>query len=143
VDDSLNGAIGQLLAYHHELDRRRPDAAEVHLRHIVHRVDSIPALYRGTILLEAAFFYAVHRHDAAGARSWLERARKTPAEAHVRHRASAAVLLAEGDAKGALEMIARAERALGAAIEAGMVAAHHDELSALRAAAQRDSAVAR
>ena len=136
-DHSLNGVLGQLLAYYYELDRGRADAAGIHLERVLEHADRIPALYQGTIFLEAAYYFAAHRQDAAAARAWFARAQKAPAEAHLRHRSEAAVLLVEGHPDGALRSVNLADRALSSSIEGGMVLAHHDQLRSLQQSAER------
>lgn len=134
-DHSLNGVLGQLLSYYYQLDHGRAEIAGSHLARVLENADGIPALFRGTIFLEAAYYHGVHQQDATTARSWLARAQNAPAEAHLRHRGEAAVLLAEGDRSGALRSIELWDRKLGRSLEGGMVLAYRDELRALKGAA--------
>jgi hypothetical protein len=96
------------------------DAARTHLQEALACADQLPAAARGSLMLAAATFYALHDSDAAAARAYLDRARRglLPA-AHQRQVAEAAVRLAEGDAAGARQAALEARRLAATALDPG------------------------
>lgn len=92
--DDLNGRLYALLYY---LDTNQIEAAGAQLDALLADVDALPALMRPAIFVEAAYFFARFRRDAAAARAWLKRAPDNQfVEKLARLRAETAVLLAEG-----------------------------------------------
>lgn len=92
--------------YGHALDAGDTEQAAKYLEEAQARGLDLPPQMRSLGLVEAAYFTARRRGDAAGARALLEQA--GPGfmdEPHERRRAEAAVLLAEGRFAGALETV--------------------------------------
>lgn len=86
-----------LLGYSWAIDSGRTAEAAAHLDHAVRHLASFPPALQPTIRLEAAYFNAWHRGDAAAARMWLDQsAGGMFIEPYTRSRVRAAVLLAEG-----------------------------------------------
>jgi hypothetical protein len=57
--------------YQWALDTGQPDEAERHLNNYVQRAEDVPDGMRGTVWLEAAYYYAVVRHSAEKAEEFL------------------------------------------------------------------------
>jgi hypothetical protein len=112
--------LGRQYAYAHALDQGDVDGARRHLEEALQRADQLPAGARGSLMLTAATFYALHDGDAPLARAFLTRARQglLPA-AHQRRVAEAAVRLAEGDAAGARAAAEDARRLAASALDPG------------------------
>lgn len=120
VDGGPFEVLGRQLAYAHALDRGEVDEARRHLEDAIERADQLPAGARGSLMLTAATFFALHDGDAPRAREFLHRARTglLPA-AHQRQVAEAAVRLAEGDAHGARAAAEEARRLASFALDPG------------------------
>ncbi|HEX5726819.1 MAG TPA: M50 family metallopeptidase [Longimicrobiaceae bacterium] len=125
-------------AYAHALDSGDLAGARRHLEGALARIGTIAELARPGLLLEGAWFVAVHEHDAARARVFLDGAGPgLLVDAHQRLLAEAAVRLAEGDAAGALARAEQARAELGRAVDAGSVALDAERIAAVsRAAAE-------
>jgi hypothetical protein len=101
-DGSAEDAAAAALAYSWALDRGDVDGAGAFLDRALAAQDQLPAASRPALFLEAAYFTARHREDAAGARAFLAQAKGSALiEPYTRRRSEAAVLLAEGDQEGA------------------------------------------
>jgi hypothetical protein len=89
-------AIANLFAYYHARDTGRIDLAGQLIDLAVAQRQGYPLALHPSILLEAAYFEGRYRHNAAGAREWLQQAQRGQVESQTRLRAEAAVLWAEG-----------------------------------------------
>jgi hypothetical protein len=106
ADGSYDDLQGRYLAYFRALDREDPQAAGEHVQYMVDHAAGAPPAFRPVIAMEAAYFDAAHRGDAASARERLEGAGTSPfVDADDRGRVEGAVLLAEGDTEGAYEKL--------------------------------------
>jgi hypothetical protein len=109
------------VAYGWALDRGDIPAAEGYLETLLANLSAFNSALRPSVLIEAAYFTARHRNDAAAARALLEQARGGLVEPYTRARAEAAVLLAEGRPAEAQTLAAqglhRARQAVGAATQ--------------------------
>lgn len=109
-----------LMAYYGLLDRRDAVGAGALLDQTLGKVATTLPMMRTRLILEAAYFEAHHRHNAAAARTWLSKAQRARADRHTRLRAESAVLLAEGRyeqaAKCAQEGLFALERAVNTGI---------------------------
>jgi hypothetical protein len=131
-DVGFYAPLGHLMAYQRALDAGEEARAGEELRRALAVREQLPAPYRPVLLLEGAYYEAAHRRNAAAARSWLEGAARSPAvEAHVRLRAEAAVLAAEGDLEGARRAAAQARASLEATLNPGSAALYRDLLDRL------------
>ena len=106
ADGSHEDLAGRLAAHAHALDQGDVEVAAEHIRYLWdHRAEAHPA-YQPVIDLAAAYFEAAYGGDAASARSRLDGAGKSALlnlDPTARTRTEGAVLLAEGDVKGAFE----------------------------------------
>jgi hypothetical protein len=124
-----------LLGYGHALDAGDLEQAGKYLEEAQAHGQDLPPQMRSLGLVEAAYFAASHRGDAAGARALLEQAGPGfMEEDHERLRAEAAILLAEGRFDGALE---KAEAGLQAARRSRFPGAARADLDWLEDLARR------
>ena len=132
-DGSVHDVAAQVLAYRRALDLGDLGEAEGCLRRALDRIDDLPSGQAGRLALEAAFFTAAYRGDAAGARAWLARAGGVTVllEPHARWCAEAAIFAAEGNAARAVSAAARAEEELAGALDVGSAQARTEALRAL------------
>jgi hypothetical protein len=102
-DGSVEECTAWLLAYLHRLDTGQIEAAGVALEHVLALRHTYPTPFAPALDVEAAYYAAAHRGDAAGARAMLAAlpARSPGVTPHDRALVEAAVLRAEGDAEGA------------------------------------------
>jgi hypothetical protein len=114
-DGSLDDVGARLIAYMAALDGDDIVSAGGHLDYVLAHRGGYPAAVRPALLLEGAYYLARHRGDPAGARALLDQSGGGALiEPYTRHRAAAAVLLAEGRAdeagaiaRAGLESLAR------------------------------------
>jgi hypothetical protein len=111
--DGSPDAVGSaLMAYSYYLSRGEPQLAGEELDYAMEHVEALAAGVRPVVWLEGAYFSGLHRADPATARGLLEQTRGAALiEPYSRHRAQAAVLLAEG-------RLAEADAAARAGVEA-------------------------
>lgn len=97
ADGSLFEGMAHLLLYNRALDCGDLAAARAHLKRTLALAKKLPTVLHTTLWLEAAWFEAAYRRDAAAAQRWLLFAKKgSPPPAHTRLRAEAAYLLLLG-----------------------------------------------
>jgi hypothetical protein len=119
-DGGWDAALARYMAYLHALDRGDPAAAGAQIGALAARVDDAPEAFRPVVRVEAAYFDAAYRGDAAGARARLDGAGTSPLlDAHTRARAEAAVLLAGGDPERGREAVRALHAELASAPAAG------------------------
>jgi hypothetical protein len=112
--------LGRQLAYAHALDSGDVAAARENLEAALHCIDQLPRGARGSLLLAAATFYALHDGDAPRARAYLASAQHgLLAAPHQRQVAEAAVRLAEGDVEGARAAARDVQRLAATALDRG------------------------
>jgi hypothetical protein len=112
--------LGRQLAYAHALDRGDVAAARAHLEAALVHMNQLPKGARGSLLLAAATFFALHDGDAERARAFLSQSRHgLLAAPHQRQVAQAAVRLAAGDVEGARSAAAEVQRLAATAIDQG------------------------
>jgi hypothetical protein len=137
-DGSTDDAGATLLAYAHALDAGALDAAEEHLARVLALRARLPPALAAAVALEGAFFEAYFHADAPAARACLAQAEAgggggaAAVEPHVRLRAEAAVLLAEGRPVLALTRVVEGLDWLSRAWDAGGAQLERDRLEALR-----------
>jgi hypothetical protein len=103
-------AVSYLLAYYYHLDRDEIELAGGYVDQLLTGLEGYNPALRSGVLVEAAYFIAMHRKDAAAASQLLAQANKrTFVEQHTLLRAEAAIALAEGRTDVARRM---AEQAL-------------------------------
>lgn len=96
-EGGFDAVSAALLGYSWAIDSGLPAEAAAHLDHALRHIADFPPALQPAIRLEAAYFNAWHRGDAAAARMWLDQsAGGMLIERHTRSRVRAAVLLAEG-----------------------------------------------
>lgn len=103
----------QYFLYTSALDRHELDEAERHLKEYVQAADEVPAGLRGGVWLEAAFFYAVVRHELTKAEEYFvlfKPSALTPLAVEYATRAAMAKL--KGAGEEFQSWIAKAEQAL-------------------------------
>ena len=136
-DDSLDDAGAGSTAYYHALDLGRKDEAEALLGRAL-SADAIPEMVRSQMLLEAAFFQAYFRHDAAAARAFFSEAKPEKVlEKHLPARAEAAILLAEGENEAAKERARRSLEALAGSFSPGTAKLEKEWLEEIIGAGER------
>jgi len=117
-DGGMTDGSTLMLAYRHALDAGRVEDARDHLAEALLLLDRLPRSQHAGLMIEAAFFEAAHRGDAAAARGWMQRAGGRNGAAPVgvpacaAGRAEAAILRAEGEHAEARTRIAEAEAIL-------------------------------
>lgn len=136
-DGDLDDLTGHLFLYSARLDRGDVNGAEETLSYLLtHRAGMAPALLPG-LCLEAAYFLARYRGDAQRAGEWLAQGGGGLVEKHVRLRAEAALLLAQGEAEAALAKTQEALALLPKSMDPGAAHLEMDLLTALREEAAR------
>lgn len=134
--------------YRHDLDKGNLDRAWQHLSGGIALFDSLTHKERIvgfhttplTIFDEAAYFHGYHRRDAFTALTWLNRANEESfAERHIRLRAEAAVLFANGNLDAAKDRAKRALELLDQALEPGNAKAYEDWLRAMIRSVEAES----
>ena len=118
------------------MDRRDLVAASEWVDRVAAGYDGYPAGFRQALACEIAYFHARYRRDPGNAAVWYARANGGMVEPSQRALAEAAIALAHGDARAALQAIARGEKKLGDSSDAGSVPFLQDELSSLRVEAE-------
>jgi hypothetical protein len=126
------GAAARLLAHLHALDRRDLDAARAYLADALAHRAALPAMSRPGLLLQAAYFAAIHEGAPRVARTWLEEAGEGALiSAHARSMAEAAIMVAEGDVRAAARLDL-AVRQLPMAIDRGSALLAADAIAGMR-----------
>jgi hypothetical protein len=96
-DDSSIEALANFYAYDWSLDRKEIARAETHLNRGLELVEKLDPAMTTSLYWSQAYFLAMHKHDAVGAREAFEKAGSNPlALAFYPLRTEAAVLFAEG-----------------------------------------------
>jgi phage shock protein PspC (stress-responsive transcriptional regulator) len=96
-DNSPTEAIANLYIHEWALDRKQIDRAEIHLNRSLELVEKLDPVTTTALYWSQAYFLAIHKHDAVGARATFEKAGSNPlALAFYPLRTEAAVLFAEG-----------------------------------------------
>ncbi len=114
-DDTPFGVAGRMMAHSAALDRGDVAVARRYLEEALELREALPPAMRPGILLQGAYFAAAHDGDAARARALLaDSGGGLLIPAHQRLLAEAAVVLAEGDAARAVELLDGAAAKLGA-----------------------------
>lgn len=139
-DEPLRDVAAALMAYQAALDRRDLAAAGAWIDRVAAGHDAYPGGFRQALANEIAYFSVRYRDDVATARAWHARAKGGVVEPASRALTEAALAYADGDARAALDAIARAERGLRACSDAGSIPLLQDELSSLRRDAEADRA---
>ena len=131
------GALARYIAHSYALDRGDLDAARALINEALANREQVPQMSRPAVLLQGAYFSAVHDGDAALARTYFDEAGEGALlGAESRLIAEAAVLLAEGK-PGAADLLDRAEAALENTIDRGGAKMSFDEIANLRARGSR------
>jgi Peptidase family M50 len=121
-----------LYLYYHAIDVGDVSGAEDYLENVIAKWDRISiARTKRAVAIEAAYFKAFYRNDAATARSWMMRLPDVPVEEHTRLRGEAAVLLAEGRAAEAANAAEAGIAAVPASMDRGGSLAEKDWLEAI------------
>ncbi|HEX2188091.1 MAG TPA: hypothetical protein VHG51_04300 [Longimicrobiaceae bacterium] len=136
ADGTPFDAVGRQLAHAGALDLGEVEEARRQLEAALELEEVLPPVARPGLLLQAAWFAAVHDGDAARARALFGRAGAgLMVPPHSRLLAEAAVLLAEGDAARAAGLLDRAEAQLDRALDRGGAAVDRERIRELRARA--------
>jgi hypothetical protein len=131
-DASPFTTFAHLLASARALDRDEPALAHRHLSQALALASALPPTVRPLLALEAAWFEAAVRGDAAAGRRWLAAAGEgVLVPPHSRQRALAAVLAGEGAHDEARAAAATARRLLADELDAGAARAQIDWLDRL------------
>lgn len=124
VDGSVDGVIMASALYCYELDSGREEEAGRWLDRMISYLDVTPPYMRPGVLVEAAWFTAARRGQAAEGRTWLEQVKPGPyVQVWSVRRAEWAVLRAEGLLEAAEE---KRREALGLMEGAGAAAFERD-----------------
>lgn len=135
-DEPMRDIAVALMAYQVALDRRDLAVASEWIDRVAAGHDRYPAGFRQTLACEIAYFQARYRRDPGSASVWYARAKGGAVEPSQRALAEAAIALANGDARAALQAIERGEKKLGESSDAGSIPLLEDELSSLRVEAE-------
>ena len=126
VDGSVDGVIVASALFFYELDSGREEEAGRWLDRMISYLDVTPPYMRPGVLVEAAWFTAARRGQAAEGRAWLEQLKPGPyVQVWSVRRAEWAVLRAEGLLEAAEE---KRREALGLMEGAGAAAAFERDL---------------
>lgn len=117
-DGSLFDLYASLALFAHAADRGEWRTAQAHLDHLMAGEDKLAPYVRASVRCDYAWLMATRTSDAACARAWLDSAGEVAFDPATRHRAEAAVLLAEGRVSEAAK-----------AARAGLHALEHRSLS--------------
>lgn len=131
-DGILDDLTGHLFAYAHFLDSGEVERAGAALDYVLARATDLPGLMQPGLSLEAAYFAATHRQDAAAARQWFAQGKGGMVDPHNRLRAEAAVLLVEGDHAAARAKAEEGLRLIHRASEPGSAVMEVDALQKIR-----------
>lgn len=111
------------------LDKKRFDEAETHLQNYIADVENIPKGLRGTVYLDAAFFYAHIRKDLSKAEAyWKQYVPSAILPKAQALAAEAAILLLRKDHAAGTEKIDMALKELPNMLDRGVAAALHGQL---------------
>lgn len=131
--DTSRGVLAQLIAHSFVLDRGDIDAARVYLNEALANRHHVPQLSRPALLLQGAYFAAIHDGDAVAARTYFDEAGEGALMGpEARMVAEAAVLHAEGK-PGVEELLAKAEAGLPDSMDRGGAQMMLDDIRMLRA----------
>jgi len=139
-DGRRDDVLPTFYGYYHALDRGEIERAGEFLDRALELREGMPGPFRPAVLLEAAYFTARYRQEAAGARALLDQARGGTVEAHSRLRAEAAVLWAEGRRDEAADQARAGLAAASKSWDKGGTTAEQDWLRALLADCQPQTA---
>ncbi len=97
-ETSMDHISGLLIAYYLKLDTGELKQAGIYLDQALDMIDHYPPLFRGSLLLEGAYFEAHIRHRPNIARQWFEQIQEQALiPPYALLRAEASLLLAEGN----------------------------------------------
>ncbi|MBX2915473.1 MAG: hypothetical protein KF856_09420 [Cyclobacteriaceae bacterium] len=116
------------------LDRNQVEEAEQYLQVYINNADDVPEGLRGTVWLEAAFFYALVRGDLQKAEKYFQLYKPsalTPLAVEYATRAAMAKL--KGESAGFSEWILKAKQALPNMMDKGAMLVVQDKLDLLNA----------
>jgi hypothetical protein len=132
----LQSPMAVYITYYHylsALDRNQVDEAEQYLQHYVNNANDVPDGLRGTIWLEAAFFYAVVGADLPKAEEYFQSYKPsalTPMAVEYATRAAIAKL--KGDTLEFKSWISKAEQALPLMMDKGAMLVVQDKINLLQ-----------
>lgn len=127
------GAVTQLIAYYHYLDRGDLDQAGRHLEQALAHFPEIGSGVNQSFALEAAYFSAAVRGNLQTALAWLDQGKSGFAEGHILNRVQAAIAVQAGDFDVAREKIAQAREGFARSIDAGGAVLEEELLRRLEA----------
>jgi hypothetical protein len=131
--DTPRGALARLIAHSHALDRGDIEAARVYLNEGLTHREVVPQMSRPALLLQGAYFAAIHDADPIRARQYFDAAgHGALLGAEGRLIAEAAVLHAEGK-PGVEPLLEQAEAGLDNTMDRGGAKLASDEIADLRA----------
>jgi hypothetical protein len=132
----LQSPMAVYITYYHylsALDRNQVDEAEQYLQHYVNNANDVPDGLRGTVWLEAAFFYAVVGADLPKAEEYFQSYKPsalTPMAVEYATRAAIAKL--KGDTSEFKSWISKAEQALPLMMDKGAMLVVQDKINLLQ-----------
>ncbi len=129
-------AIANWFGYVWLLDSGRAAEAGDLLDLALTQQDGLPETFRPALMVEAAFFEAWHRGNAAQARELLDGAQGGMVEAHTRARAEAAVLFAEERFAEAADSARSGLAVTRRSMDRGGAIAEHDTLQTIKLQAE-------
>jgi tetratricopeptide (TPR) repeat protein len=143
--DKLNAPCGVYLRsfqFQSAFDKGDLDRAEAELQLYLERIDSIPAGIRGSVWLDAAFFYGFARRDLSQAASYFEKFKPAAIIPKSQIYATEAVMLAlQNDQEKSQQVIKKAIRELPNVLDKGMAVALHERLLTLQHRLSTNSAL--
>jgi hypothetical protein len=136
LGERLQSPMALYIAYYFylsTLDRNEVEEAEQYLQLYINNADDVPEGLRGTVWLEAAFFYALVRSDLQKAENYFQLYKPsalTPLAVEYATRAAMAKL--KGDSAGFSEWISKAKQALPNMMDKGAMLVVQDKINLLQ-----------
>lgn len=123
------------LYYQFALDSHELEEAELHLKEYLTRAEAVPESMRGSVWLEAAFFYAVVRQELMMAEEYLQRYKPSALiPLAVEYVTRAAIARMKNEQTEFQSWIAKAERALPDMMDRGVMQVVRERIEQMKAA---------
>lgn len=112
-DGTIDDISAHITAYYRYLDSAHYERAATHLDYAIAHKDNYPSSFQPMLTIEAAFFHAFFKNDAAEALTWLETTPHSPfVKSFTRKRAEAAIAIAKNEKSEAENLLHEAKQEL-------------------------------
>ena len=136
--DSPNGVYIHYFFYQAAVDRQEWDEAEAHLNNYIAKADDIPEAMRGSVWIDAAFFYAFVRKDVTKADAYYTMYKPSALiPLAMVHATQAAIAILKMEWKEAHAFIDNATKELPTMIDRGMANVLQERLQVMKEQAQQ------